>query len=96
MGVDEAGDGEWQREKRQRVILCERIQGAMVEAYPGQSAAEKKAKVAILKKCFDTASWTEVENMNAGKLAAGLALLEAELKKAPALPAKAEKKAKED
>ena len=92
MGVDEAGDAEWQREKRQRVILCERIQGAIVQVYPGQSAAEKKAKVSVLGKCFGTTSWTEVENMNAGKLAAGLEVLETELKKAPALPVKAEKK----
>lgn len=92
MNVDERGNTDWQRERRQRTILCEKIQGAMVETWPGQSASEKKAKVSVLGKCFGTTSWTEVENMNAGKLAAGLAVLETELKKAPALPVKAEKK----
>lgn len=82
MGVDEEGNAEWQREKRQRVILCERIQGAIVKVYPGQSAPEKRAKATLIEKCLGTTSWTEVENMPAGKLAAALEVLEAELKNA--------------
>jgi hypothetical protein len=72
---DENGDAEWQREKRERTILAEEIQGEIVSAMPGQSAVEKKEKADILLQCFGTRSWTAVENMNSKVLRAGLAKL---------------------
>ena len=83
-GVDVSGDAAWQRERRQRTILAEEVQGEMVKAYPGQSAAEKKVKAALLEKCFGSMSWTKVENMDSAKLAAGLAMLRESIANAPA------------
>ena len=74
-GADEAGDATWQREKRERVILCEEIQGAIVAEYPGQTAEEKRKKGELLHTIFGTRSWTAVENMDSGKLREGLQAL---------------------
>jgi hypothetical protein len=72
MGVSD-GDGEWQRERRERTILAEEIQAAMVSAYPGQTKEEKQAKAKLLKDCFETGSWTKVEAMPSDRLREGLA-----------------------
>lgn len=77
MNVDESGDAEYQRERRQRTILAEEIQSEMMTAWPTQSAADKKAKLAALKACFDTGSWTKVEQMQSGELRNGLQILRA-------------------
>lgn len=71
-GVDETGDTDWQREKKARTILCEEIQGAITASYPGQTAAEKKAKGDLLFQVFETRSWTAVENLPSERLRAGL------------------------
>ena len=70
--VDESGDAEWQRERRQRAIFSEEVMGLMTSAFPGQSAADKKAKADILHITFQTRSWTAVENMEAWKIKQGL------------------------
>jgi len=70
-GADVEG-GEWEKEKRQRTILCEEIQGTIVSKYPGQSADEKKAKADLLQQVFNTRSWTKVENMQSDVLRLGL------------------------
>lgn len=62
-GVDETGDAQHYRDRRDRVILCEEIQGAMLQMYPGQTAAEKKAKADLLDQVFHTRSWTRVETL---------------------------------
>jgi hypothetical protein len=72
MAVDELGDGEYVRERRERTILAEEIQAAMVAAFPGQTAAEKRAKATLLRDCFDTGSWTRVEGMSSEVLREGL------------------------
>jgi hypothetical protein len=77
--ISESGDAEWTRERRQRTIYCEEIQGEMVKAYPGQSAEEKKQKALILEQFFQTKSWTAVENMNSEKLKKGLEALRVHL-----------------
>ena len=89
MDVDERGNVEWQRERKARAILCEKIQGALLLTYPGKSAPEQKAKAEAVRKCLGTTSWTEVEGMDSAKLAAGLKLLEETL--ANAKPVKAGK-----
>lgn len=71
--VDEAGDAAWQKEKRERIILCEEIQGELVAAWPGQSAADKKAKADAIHAAFNTRSWTAVENLHSDALRKGLA-----------------------
>lgn len=73
MGVDEAGDAQFQRERRDRTKLCEEIQGEIVKAYPGQSAVEKRAKMELLEKCCGTKSWTAVEGFGIERLRGALA-----------------------
>lgn len=73
MGPD--GDAQAYRDRREREILCEEIQGEITLVLPGQSAQEKKAKVEVLKAAFDTSSWTSIEAMSADRLRAGKAKL---------------------
>jgi len=68
MKVDEAGDAEWQRERKRRAIYCEEIQGVILMSFPGMSADEKKAKATILHDVFGTYSWEAVQGMDADKL----------------------------
>lgn len=62
LGVDQDGDAHWQREKRERTILCEEIQGELLRHWPGQTTVEKKAKLEAIEKAFGTRSWTAVES----------------------------------
>jgi hypothetical protein len=73
--VDESGDSGWHREKKERTILCEEIQGELVDRHPGQSAADKKAKADLIHAAFNTRSWTAVENLHSDMLRKGLALI---------------------
>ena len=73
VGVDDEGDDGWSRERKTRTILCEEIQGELVNAYPGQAAADKKAKADLIHMAFGTRSWTAVESMDSKRLRTGLA-----------------------
>ena len=76
-GIDPEGNAEFNRERQLRVILCEKIQAAITERWPGQSTADKQRKVAILKDAFGTTSWTEVETrVSLAKLREGLTHIE--------------------
>lgn len=70
--VDEAGDAEFVRERKTRVIFCEEIQGLLTAAFPSQSADDKKAKASIIFRLFQTYSWTAVEAMHSERLKVGL------------------------
>ncbi len=59
-------------DKRRREILIEEIQGEIVDMYPGQTAAEKKAKADLIFETFNTRSWTAVESMGLSPLKEGL------------------------
>lgn len=78
LGLHE-GDEEWASEKRQRIILCEEIQGELLRVYPGQTAKEKQAKMALIEKYFGTKSWTRVESTDSGTLRVALRALREEL-----------------
>jgi hypothetical protein len=65
--ADEAG---WDKEKRQREIWAEEIQGLMAKRWPGQTADEKKAKGDALEAILQTRSWTKVESTHSSKLEA--------------------------
>lgn len=65
-------DDGWPKEKRDRAILCEEIQGALLAAYPGQSKEEKVAKANLLADVFRTRSWTKVESLDSAVLRGGL------------------------
>lgn len=75
MGVDESGDADWQRERRQRAIYAEEIQGLLTARFPTQSALDKQAKATTLHAVFKTYSWTAVENLDSAKLKTGLEAL---------------------
>lgn len=62
LGIDTEGDAQWQREKRERTILCEEIQGELLRHWPGQTKEEKQAKLEAIEKAFGTRSWTRVES----------------------------------
>jgi hypothetical protein len=80
--VDEAGRAEWDRERRKREILVEKIAACFAKAGIGRSVDDEATKVALLEQCFGTTSKTEIaEKMNSGKLDAGLQMLEAEMAK---------------
>jgi len=70
--VDADGTDGWSLEKRQRTILAEEIQGELVQAYPGQTQADKTAKGKMLRDAFGTYSWTAVENLPSEVLRKGL------------------------
>lgn len=71
-GVTDDGDTAWHKERRTRTILCEEIQGELTNKWPGQTAAEKKAKTDLLFQVFDTRSWTAVEGTESVTLRNGL------------------------
>jgi hypothetical protein len=47
--------------KRERQSVLDEIQDDLVSAYPGQSAAEKKLKVDLVRGAFGTSSWTALQ-----------------------------------
>lgn len=73
--VDDSGDAQFARERKARAILSEEINGELTARWPGQSKEEKQAKSEALNRIFNTRSWTAIENMDSGKLRAGLASL---------------------
>lgn len=72
--VDESGSG-WSREKKQRVIFAEEIQGELVRKFPSMSASDKAAKSSLVWGIFGTRSWTAVENLRSDILKQGLSVL---------------------
>lgn len=95
------GDMEYSGEKRQRAIFCEEIQGYLTSVWPGQGAEEKRAKVEILHRLFQTRSWEAIQIMDAIKLKAGFDKMHEEIKKYQGeelakMKAESDAKAKED
>jgi hypothetical protein len=88
LGVNEQGDAEFVAERHRRAVLCEEIEGEIVKAYPGQSKEEKKAKVLLIEKAFETTSWIKVQAMPADRLKIGLDIIRETFKAAPALAVK--------
>lgn len=78
------GDAQFYKERRDRAILCEEVQGEMLRVWPGQTGAEKKAKVEALEAAFGTRSWTAVENTNSERLREGLRRMKEIVAKVPA------------
>ena len=70
--MNDMGDDGFGKEKRDRVILCEEIQGELVRAYPGQTAKDKAMKAELIERCFGTRSWTKVEGTASADLRPGL------------------------
>lgn len=64
--VDE--EGGWDREKKQREIMAEEIQGLLMKRWPGQSVADKAAKADALDAILGTRSWAKVETTHSTRL----------------------------
>ncbi|BCS54752.1 AAA family ATPase [Geobacter sp. SVR] len=73
---DNEGRSDWDREKHEKTKALEEIQGLLTSKWPGQSAAEKKAKVDMLESIFGTRSWTTIEDMKLNQLLDGVVALE--------------------
>jgi hypothetical protein len=86
--VDVGEDG-FAKEKRQRAIACEEIQGELVAMWPGQTAEEKRHKADMIFRVFGTRSWTNVEGFDSTRLRNGLARIREELQALAASPATA-------
>jgi len=101
LSVSDEGNIEWNSERRNRSIFCEEIQGLLTSVWPGQGAEEKRAKVEILHRLFQTRSWEAIQLMEAAKLKAGFDKMPDEIKKyqgdeAAKQKVEQEAKAKED
>jgi len=57
--------------RKQKTILMEEIQGDLVSAFPGQSAADKKIKADLIDIAFATRSWTKLEEYSIQRLKEG-------------------------
>lgn len=79
LDVDEEGDLEYRRRKKEATILCEEIQHLLVKHYPSQKTEDKKAKIRLIEEAFETGSWTKVEGLSPGRLRRGLDLLRRKL-----------------
>jgi len=62
-------------------ILTEKIQNALYRTFPSSKAEDKIGRFDLLKKAFDTDSWTDVCSMRHEDLEVGLAIIESEIKK---------------
>jgi len=63
-------------------ILTEKVQNALYRAFPSPNKKEDKiGRLDLLKKAFDTDSWTDVCSLRHEDLEVGLAIIESEIKK---------------
>lgn len=80
---DDSGRPDWQIRKQQVDILLEEIQNLLVKHYPGQSAEEKRTKMELLEKHFQTLSWKKLETYSIEALNSGYQTLLEELEGVP-------------
>ena len=84
--VDSEGDSEFVRERREREILSQEIEGELKTAFPGQSTKDKQARLELMMKHFSTRAWTKIEKETpAMRLRAGLSALRTELESRTAI-----------
>lgn len=67
-----ASDKDFVEEKKKRMILLEEVEGELVSAYPGTSAAEKKIKTDLVFETFGTRSWASLAEKDSKSLKQGL------------------------
>lgn len=73
----EEGGSNWDRERRQREIEAEELQGLFVKfGIDGQSAEAKKTRLELLERIFDTRSWSAICNMDSAKIREGAKILQ--------------------
>lgn len=65
------GSTKWQHEKQQKEIALDEVKEEIAKAYPGQAAADKKAKGDMLEEAFGTRSWAKVESLRLDQVKIG-------------------------
>jgi len=81
MDVDEEGNNELARWRREKTIVLEEIKGWLLKAWPGSTTSEKSAKADLLEEIFATRSWTKVENLPLSILRAGFEVVRERVEK---------------
>jgi len=61
---DKEGRPQWKADKDRATIALEEIKAEIDKFFPGSTALEKKAKIALAEKVFGTASGTKIEGMS--------------------------------
>jgi hypothetical protein len=79
MDVDENGNSEMYRARREKQIVLEEIQSAMLRGWPSQGKEDKLAKIGLIQEVWNTGSWTRVENLPTEILRAGLKVVRAKV-----------------
>lgn len=69
------GESRGDQWSKRRTIAAEEIEGFLVDLWPGQDAASKKHKRAVIFELFNTYSWTAVESMSAERLEEAVGIL---------------------
>jgi hypothetical protein len=65
------GSTRWQHERKQKEIALAEVREEIVKMYPGQAAADKKAKGDLLEMAFGTRAWEKVESMHLSQVKEG-------------------------
>ncbi len=77
IGVD--GKTDYEREMKEKAIVLDEIESALISIYPGQTKEEKKAKLDLLDKHFYSKSWERIKTMALVDLKKGYQALNDEL-----------------
>lgn len=72
-------DEERAANRRKATILLEEIEGLLTSVAPGQTKDEKKWKVDVLERAFDTRSWEKIKTLSLANLEGGLNRIKAEI-----------------
>lgn len=65
------GSTRWQHERQQKTIALDEVKEELLKMYPGQGAADKKAKGDALEQAFGTRSWEKVESLKLDQIKVG-------------------------
>lgn len=79
--VDEDGNADYRRRKREQTILCEEIHGLMEKKHPSMSAKDKAARSALREEFFGTCSGTKIATFSPECLRKGLERMRAKLER---------------
>jgi len=80
--VDENGDNDWRRERKNREIICEELKHELLRQWPSTSVKDKTAKGDALTRLFQTPSWTAIQDMDSERIRFGLEQLKKDAQEA--------------
>lgn len=73
---DANGNSEYYQRRRRKDVALEEIESTMTLLWPGKDAKSTRIKILVIKKLFDTGSWTKVTQMQPEEIETGLARLQ--------------------